>query len=141
MSDDPQTMTIDGLVHTCITNTFVDEADGLIAALVEKGVPGKLGSGVQLHHAHYRICRRHARSTPKEEWGYQPRRSRNLDGGRDRRSRPDIPSQPSDPLTLSSVDFVEGFLVRLGLVRLWHGPRGVDPARTMAQPGAFFVYR
>ena len=45
MSDDPQTMTIDGRVHTCITNTFVEEADGLIAALVEKGVPGKLRPG------------------------------------------------------------------------------------------------
>ena len=38
-------MTIDGRVHTCITNTFVEEADGLIAALVEKGVPGKLRPG------------------------------------------------------------------------------------------------
>ena len=45
MSDDLQTMTIDGQVHTWITNTFVDEAEGLNAALVEKGVPGKLRPG------------------------------------------------------------------------------------------------
>ena len=45
MSDDLQTMTIDGRVHTCITNSSVDEAEGLIAALVEKGVPGKLRPG------------------------------------------------------------------------------------------------
>ena len=45
MSDDPQMMIIDGRVHTCITNTFADEAEGLIAALVEKGVPGKLRPG------------------------------------------------------------------------------------------------
>jgi hypothetical protein len=43
--DDKQTMTIDGRVHTYMTNTFVDEADKVIAALVEKGVPGKLRPG------------------------------------------------------------------------------------------------
>jgi hypothetical protein len=45
MSDNPQTMTIGGRAHTYITNTFVDEAEGLIAALVEKGVLGKLRPG------------------------------------------------------------------------------------------------
>lgn len=39
------TMTIDGQAHTYITNAFVEEAEGLIAALVEKGVPGKLRPG------------------------------------------------------------------------------------------------
>ena len=34
--DDTQTMTIDGRVHTYMTNAFVDEAERLIAALVEK---------------------------------------------------------------------------------------------------------
>jgi hypothetical protein len=43
--DDTQTMTIDGQVHTYMTNAFVDEAEKLIAALVEKGVPGKLRPG------------------------------------------------------------------------------------------------
>jgi hypothetical protein len=45
MSDNPQTMTIDGRVHTYMTNAFVDEAEKLVAALVEKGVPGKLRPG------------------------------------------------------------------------------------------------
>ena len=45
MSDELQTMTIDGQVHTCIVGTFVDEAEGLIEALVEMGVPGKLRPG------------------------------------------------------------------------------------------------
>jgi hypothetical protein len=45
MSDNPPTMTIDGRAHTYITNAFVDEAEGLIAALVEQGVPGKLRPG------------------------------------------------------------------------------------------------
>jgi hypothetical protein len=43
--DDLKTITIDGRVHTYLTNAFVDEAEGLIAALVEKGVPGKLRPG------------------------------------------------------------------------------------------------
>jgi hypothetical protein len=45
MSDNPQTMTIDGRVPTYMSNAFVDEAEGLIAALVEKGIPGKLRPG------------------------------------------------------------------------------------------------
>jgi hypothetical protein len=45
MSDNPQTMTIDGQAHTLITSTFVDEAEALVAALVEKGIPGKLRPG------------------------------------------------------------------------------------------------
>jgi hypothetical protein len=45
MSDNPQTMTIDGQAHTLITSTFVDEAETLIAALVEKGITGKLRPG------------------------------------------------------------------------------------------------
>jgi hypothetical protein len=44
-NDDTQTMTIDGRVHTYMTNTFVDEAEKLIATLVERGVPGKLRPG------------------------------------------------------------------------------------------------
>src|SRR5262245_54889929 len=43
--NDLKTTTIDGRVHTYLTNAFVDEAEGLIAALVEKGVPGKLRPG------------------------------------------------------------------------------------------------
>ena len=42
---DLQTMTIDGRIHTYMMNAFIDEADGLIAALVEQGVPGKLRPG------------------------------------------------------------------------------------------------
>ena len=45
MSDDLTTLTIDGRVHTHMSNAFVDEAERLIAALVEKGVPGKLRPG------------------------------------------------------------------------------------------------
>ena len=45
MIDDLKTMTIDGRVHTYLTNAFVDEAEGLITTLVEKGVPGKLRPG------------------------------------------------------------------------------------------------
>jgi hypothetical protein len=45
MSDDPETETIDGRTHTYMMNTFIDEADRLIAALVEKGIPGKLRPG------------------------------------------------------------------------------------------------
>jgi hypothetical protein len=45
MSDDPETKTIDGRTHTYMMNTFIDEADRLIAALVEKGIPGKLRPG------------------------------------------------------------------------------------------------
>ena len=41
--DDTQTMTIDGRVHTYMTNAFVDEAERLIAALVEKGCLASLG--------------------------------------------------------------------------------------------------
>ena len=44
-SDDLQTMTIDGRTYTYVTNTFVQEAKLLIAALVEEGVPGKLRPG------------------------------------------------------------------------------------------------
>ena len=36
MSDDLETLTIDGRVHTYLTNAFVDEAERMIAALVEK---------------------------------------------------------------------------------------------------------
>ena len=43
--NDLKTTTIDGRVHTYLTNAFVDETEGLIAALVEKGVPGKLRPG------------------------------------------------------------------------------------------------
>jgi hypothetical protein len=45
MSDNPETMTIDGRAHTYITDAFVDEAERWIAALVENGVPGKLRPG------------------------------------------------------------------------------------------------
>jgi hypothetical protein len=45
MSDNPQTKVIDGRTHTYMMNTFIDEADRLIAALVEKGIPGKLRPG------------------------------------------------------------------------------------------------
>jgi hypothetical protein len=45
MSDDPQTKIIDGLTHTYMKNAFIDEADKLTAALVEKGIPGKLRPG------------------------------------------------------------------------------------------------
>jgi hypothetical protein len=45
MSDDLKTLTIDGRVHTYLTSVFVDEGERLIAALVEKGVPGKLRPG------------------------------------------------------------------------------------------------
>ena len=44
-NDDTQTMTIGGQVHTYMTNAFVDEAERMIAGLVEKGVPGKLRPG------------------------------------------------------------------------------------------------
>ena len=43
--DDTQTLTIDGQVHTYMTNAFVNEAENVIAAFVEKGVPGKLRPG------------------------------------------------------------------------------------------------
>jgi hypothetical protein len=42
VSDDPVTMIIDGQTYTYMTNTFADEAERLIAALVKEGVPGKL---------------------------------------------------------------------------------------------------
>ena len=45
MSDDPQTMTIDRRTYTYMTNTIADEAEAMITALVEKGVPGKLRPG------------------------------------------------------------------------------------------------
>src|SRR3954468_10996942 len=45
MSDDLQTMTIDGHVHTFMATEFAEEANGLIEKLVEKGVPGKLRAG------------------------------------------------------------------------------------------------
>ena len=44
--DDTQTMTIDGRVHTYMTNAFVDEAERLIAALVEKGCLASLGRAI-----------------------------------------------------------------------------------------------
>lgn len=45
MSDAPETMTINGQVHTCITSVFQEEALSLIDALVKDGVPGKLRPG------------------------------------------------------------------------------------------------
>lgn len=46
MSEDlPETMTIDGRTYTYMTNTFADEAEAMIAALVENGIPGKLRPG------------------------------------------------------------------------------------------------
>jgi hypothetical protein len=67
MSDDaPQTKIIDGRTHTYMKNTFIDEADNLIAALVEKGVPGKLRPRPQLRLALSRIFDARGRKKGKE---------------------------------------------------------------------------
>jgi hypothetical protein len=93
MSDNPQTTTIDGRTHTYVTNTFQDEAEAMIAALVEKGVPGKLRPSRGNIICAPEIPGNTREARRKQERSYQSRHLRNLDGGRDRRGRPDIQSQ------------------------------------------------
>ncbi len=59
--DDTQTMTIDGRVHTYMTNAFVDEAERLIAALVEKGCLASLGRRIPDFPENTREARRKQR--------------------------------------------------------------------------------